>query len=46
MALAVLLLVFFICVLAIAGFVFPPSKIVALMKGETKGGTRGDKKPQ
>lgn len=36
MALAVLLLVFLICVVAIAAFVFPPSKIVSMMKGDKK----------
>jgi hypothetical protein len=36
MALAVLLLVFLICILAVAAFVFPPSKIVMLIRGEKK----------
>jgi len=34
MALAVLILVFFVVILAVAAFVFPPSKIVELMKGK------------
>jgi cbb3-type cytochrome oxidase subunit 3 len=37
MALAILLLVFLICILAVAAFVFPPSKLVSMMKGEKKG---------
>jgi cbb3-type cytochrome oxidase subunit 3 len=36
MALAVLILVFLICIIAVAAFVFPPSKIVAMIRGEKK----------
>jgi len=36
MAFVVLVLVFVICILAVAAFVFPPSKIVAMIRGEKK----------
>jgi len=36
MGLALLLIVFLICIVAVAAFVFPPSKIVDLLKGEKR----------